>query len=73
MGRAGTPVFATTPYEPDADGVLRAVLPTRCVFAEPTDEDCRIGVRFYRDRATGPCFAIAVVRCAAHSRRSFTL
>ncbi len=33
---------------------------------------CRISIHHYRNRKTGPCFALAVVRCRAH-RVAFTL
>ena len=73
IGRLSTPVFATSVYEPDVGGELRAVLPARCALATPGDGDCRVGVDHRRERTTGPCFPIAVVRCATHPLSRFTL
>jgi len=71
--RASTPIFATAPYEADEQGQLRAVLPTRCPFASPEEDGCRLGVNHRRERKTGPCFPLDVVRCARHPVHSFTL
>ena len=70
--RPSTSIFATTPYAPGADGVLRAVLPDRCVFAA-IGERCSLYEDHYRHRKTGPCFPIAVVGCSAHAGRRYTL
>lgn len=75
MPRAARPralIFATAPYAPDADGVLRAVLPSRCVFAEAGDR-CSICEDHYRHRKTGPQFPLAVVCCKDHPIRRYTL
>lgn len=69
---AGKPVFAIAPYEPDETGVLRVVLPQRCVFAARA-ERCGLFVDHYRDRKTGPCFALAVVGCGHHPLGRYTL
>jgi hypothetical protein len=66
------PIFATTAYEADARGVLRAVLPSRCVFA-PAAELCSLFVDHYRARKTGPRFPVAVVGCSAHRLGRYTL
>lgn len=71
--RPSTPVFATAPYEPDEWGQLRAVLPTRCPFAAPGEGGCRLVVDHRRERVTGPCFPLDVVRCATHPVHAFTL
>ena len=68
-----TSVFVTAPYESDERGELRAVLPTRCPFAEPGEDDCRLGVHHRRERKTGPCSRLDVVRCATHRGQCFTL
>jgi len=71
-GVAGATIFATTPYEADADGVLRAVLPSCCVFAAPGDV-CSVFVDHRRERKTGPCMPIAVVGCSVHPVQRYTL
>jgi len=68
-----TPVFATAPYLPDAAGELRVVVPSRCVFAEPHEADCHPRIDYRRERKTGPCFPLAVVRCRVHPVRRYTL
>ena len=64
--------FATTTYEADEDEVLRAVLPSRCVYATG-EQTCAIFVDHYRERKTGPCFAVAVVGCRTHRQGRYTL
>ncbi|MBI4505557.1 MAG: hypothetical protein HY691_08485 [Chloroflexi bacterium] len=66
------PVFATAPYEPDDAGVLRAVLPARCVHAEPA-ETCSLFIDHHRARKTGPGFPLAVVGCSRHPVGRYTL
>jgi hypothetical protein len=68
----GTAVFATTPYEADEAGELRAVLPSRCVFAAD-GEVCSLFVDHRRERKTGPCMPLAVVGCSAHPVQRYTL
>lgn len=68
--RTGKP-FLVTAYEPDENGKLAGLVPDRCIAAEP-GQQCRLRVDHYRQRKTGPCFAVAVVRCAAHNH-AFTL
>ena len=67
--------FATTSYETAQDGTLRAVLPSRCVWATGTagEQTCAIFVDHYRERKTGPCYPLAVVGCRTHGRRRYTL
>ena len=64
--------YATTSYEADQDGALHAVLPTRCVYATG-EQTCAIFVDHYRERKTGPCYAVAVVGCRVHGRRRYRL
>ena len=47
--------FATTNYETDKDGTLRAVLPSRCLYATG-EQTCVIFVDHYRERKSGPCY-----------------
>ena len=53
QSRARELPFATTTYRADHDGVLRALLPSRCVFATGT-QTCCIFLDHYRSRKTGP-------------------
>jgi hypothetical protein len=57
--------FLITAYLPDRQGRLVAKLPERCLAAEG-DEPCRLRIDHYRERKTGPCFSLAVVRCSTH-------
>ncbi len=59
-------------YGPDDEGVLRAVLPARCVFAAAS-ERCPLFVDHVRERKTGPGFPIAVVGCSRHPNSRYTL
>ena len=52
--------WATTSYEADQDAALRAVLPSRCVYAT-REQTCAIFVDHYRERKSGPCHPVAVV------------
>ena len=71
-GGRGKPIFATTPYELDARGELRAVLPARCVYASPK-ETCSVYVDHLRRRKTGPRYPVAVVGCTEHPVGRHTL
>ena len=64
--------LATTNYQADQDGTLRAVLPSRCVYATG-EQTCAIFVDHYRERKSGPCYPIAVVGCRVHGGRRYTL
>ncbi len=64
--------LATTNYQADQDGTLRAVLPSRCVYATG-EQTCAIFVDHYRKRKSGPCHAVAVVGCRVHGGRRYTL
>ena len=65
-------VFATATYSPGPDGELHVVLPSRCPFASPLDDNCRLHVDHRRERKTGPGFPVAVLACATHAERRFT-
>jgi hypothetical protein len=68
--RSGRP-FLTTTYLPDEQGRLVAKLPERCPAAK-AGEPCQLRVDHYRERKTGPCFALTVVQCSTH-QVAFTL
>lgn len=69
----GARVFVQAPYVANAEGVLQAVLPKRCPFAQPGDRACDVRVHHERARTTGPCFPVAVVRCSMHPAHAFTV
>lgn len=64
--------FIVVPYAVDAQGRLVASMPSSCPWHESGDGACRLRVDHHRERKTGPCFALAVVRCGPHGR-AFTL
>ena len=70
--RAPALPFATTNYVEDQEGVLRAVLPSRCVYATG-EQTCVMFVDHYREGKTRPCFPVAVVGCRVHEGRRYTL
>ena len=63
--------FLVTPYRADADGRLMPVMPEWCVKGEQRG-GCRLRVDHFRERKTGPCFALAVLVCGVH-QLGFTL
>jgi hypothetical protein len=65
--------FIITSYFPDEMGVLRPVMPDRCSKALLGDSPpCDLEVRHWRERKTGPRFALLVVKCHTHGF-AFTL
>lgn len=66
-------VFAIAPYEPDAEGVLRVVLPLYCAFAPEGRPRCNLRIDHHRSRKSGPQYQIAVVVCRCHSPIRYTL
>lgn len=65
--------FIVTPYVPGPDGRLVAQLPSSCpISGECGATGCRLSVRQYRPRKTGPRHRLTVVSCATHDC-TFTL
>lgn len=62
--------FVVTRYRAQADGQLVPEMPGWCV--EGKRGACRLRIDHFRERKTGPCFALAVLVCAVH-RLGFTL
>jgi len=58
--------FVVTPYHPDENGVLEPDLPSCCIRRLPGGEACDLVVDHLRDRKTGPCFPLTVLRCGVH-------
>lgn len=63
--------FIVTPYEPASDGRLVPELPQEGP-CRGDGETCRLRVHHLRERSTGPCFPLTVLRCATHGR-AFTV
>jgi hypothetical protein len=58
--------FVTTPYIPIEKGRLVAKRPTVCPDFEPQGLPCRVCLNHTRNRITGPCFPLEVLRCRTH-------
>jgi len=60
-------VFAVSHYLSNSEGKLLPEKPTVCPLCEnPGTTPCKIVINQYRDRKTGPCFPLMVVRCCTH-------
>lgn len=68
--RASRP-FVFTAYLPCGDRLVPA-LPDCCPWRAEGDASCAVRVRGWRERKTGPFFALCVVECSRH-RVAFTL
>lgn len=70
-GPVARPSFIVTPYEAALDGRLVPQMPRDGPCRGP-GAACRLRVHHVRERSTGPCFPLTVVRCTTHGR-AFTL
>ena len=57
--------FVITPYEPDGDKLLPR-LPDTCPLEAEDGQFCRLFQDHFRERKTGPRFALCVMRCRTH-------
>jgi hypothetical protein len=64
--------FVISPYFTDRDGQLRPEYPLICPYQTPDHQACKVSLDHWRDRKTGPCFALSVMRCGVH-RKGFTI
>jgi hypothetical protein len=64
--------FVISPYFADQDGQLRPDYPRQCPYQSSDNRECKVNLDHFRDRKTGPCFALYVMRCRMH-RRGFTI
>lgn len=48
-------------------------MPRRCPCTEGKSDSCRLRVVRYRDRKTGPCHPLLVLKCRSHPGPSFTV
>lgn len=64
--------FVPTPYSPGPNGTLEPAIPKVCPLRRAADRPCRVRLHHWRQRKTGPDWALAVVRCHEH-KRTFTL
>jgi hypothetical protein len=58
--------FVVTPYEPDGDQLLPQ-LPDTCPVEAQDGQSCRLFQDHFRERKTGPAFALCVMRCRTHA------
>jgi hypothetical protein len=58
--------FVVTPYEPDGDQLLPQ-LPDTCPVEARDGQSCRLFQDHFRERKTGPAFALCVMRCRTHA------
>jgi hypothetical protein len=63
--------FVVTPYEPDGDRLLPQ-LPDSCPVEAQDGQSCRLFQDHFRERKSGPAFALCVMRCRTHAT-AFTL
>lgn len=70
--RSATRRFVVTPHHADADGALRPEHPSFCPHHEPSGAACALVHSHKRERKTGPCFPLTVLRCQVHEC-AFTL
>lgn len=61
-----------TPYRLDATGLLRPAIPPTCPWSAEASPPCRVALHHLRERQTGPCFPLSVVRRRVHGH-AFTL
>jgi len=64
--------FVVAPYRARPDGTLEPDIPTEGICAAQDRRPCKLNVDHRRERSTGPCFALTVMRCRSH-KRGFTL
>jgi len=64
--------FMIVPYEPDSNGSFRPQIPNCCIDHDGDGVPCWITRDHWRQRTTGPGYALFVARCSVHER-SFTL
>jgi hypothetical protein len=57
--------FVVTPYEPAGDQLLPQ-LPDTCPVEAQDGQSCRLFQDHFRERKTGPAFALCVMRCRTH-------
>lgn len=67
-----TKTFIVSAYFPDQDGKLRPAIPDVCPYHFLNNNMCQLNHDHFRDRKTGPCFPLAVIRCQTH-KKGFTI
>lgn len=66
--------FVVTPYFEGPGGLMKPEVPGCCPgWSGPGDGGCRVRIRHWRPRKTGPRFPLAVVGCDLHGFGAFTL
>ncbi len=64
--------FVVTPYSVSKGGVMVPAWPSAGPCAGLDEPSCHLVKKDWRDRVTGPCFPLRVLRCTTHER-AFTL
>ena len=64
--------FVSSPYSPEGAGVLMPAMPDVGPCSRQGEPACRISLHHIRQRLTGPCFPLSVLRCRTHGV-TFTL
>ncbi len=64
--------FVVTPYEADSNNIMVPHFPDACPLEEKDGRPCRLSTDHRRERKTGPCFPLSVMRCCTHDV-AFTL
>jgi len=59
-------VFLVSPYYPDQPGTMFPEIPNVCPHNHLDNNSCHIVNDHNRERKTGPCFPIRVLRCKTH-------
>ncbi|MCP4760329.1 MAG: hypothetical protein GY870_01025, partial [archaeon] len=64
--------FLVSPYYPNQNGEMIPELPTVCPHYYLDNQPCQLANDHNRDRKTGPCFPIRIMRCKTH-KLGFTI
>ncbi len=59
-------IYITSPYFSDSHGNLTPDFPHFCPSQYQDERSCKIGRHHSRDRKTGPCFPLLVLKCKTH-------
>ncbi len=66
FSKKGDKIFITSPYYADSQGKFTPNSPDFCPFQIRDKRPCKILRSYFRDRKTGPCFPLLVLKCETH-------
>ncbi len=66
LSKKGDKIFITSPYYADNQGRLAPDPPCLCPLQIHDKRPCEIIRHYFRDRQTGPCFPLLVLKCLTH-------